>query len=183
MHVPRRPLGQRPRAPAPGRGRRFETAGAPAGCGTRYPHCLLGPVSDDEGSQGTTEMPTELSTEMCGALSGPLSDADSDIDSIDEGSQGAAETYTIVVRTPEESRPSREETDMPSLSGLVTGRDKLKRARSKRHGPALWWSSQEEHLQRIPRDLDDPAEASESTPQLASFSLACDIFSQGPFQK
>ena len=72
--------------------------------------------------------------------------------------EAPAKAFTITVLPPtgHEAVEGDEGSRAPSLSVLLAERSKLKSARSKRHGPALWWSSQEQRLERTVRDLDYP---------------------------
>ena len=81
-----------------------------------------------------------------------------DCESGDESLEAVAKAFTITVLPPtgQEAGEGDEGSRAPSLSVLLAERSKLKSARSKRHGPALWWSSQEQRLERTVRDLDYP---------------------------
>ncbi|CAE7457165.1 unnamed protein product [Symbiodinium sp. CCMP2456] len=143
--VPMKPAVSRRYPPAPGRSRRFSCSSS----------------EDGVRSVASTTLP----------------DSESELDSDCPKEQARAHTtsdgsWTINVLPPTELQ-SDEVEKTTSLSVLMAGRDKLRHARARSHGPALWYSSQEERMERTPKDLDS-LQGTESE-ELSSF-LDCKIF-------
>ncbi|CAE7791995.1 unnamed protein product [Symbiodinium microadriaticum] len=150
--VPMKPAVSRRYPPAPGRSRRFS-------CGSEC-------TSED----GVTSV-----------ASTTLPDSESELDSDCPKVRTRAHTtsdcsWTINVLPPTELQ-SDEVGKTTSLSGLMAGRDKLRHARARCHGPALWWSSQEERMERTPKDLDSLQGT--GSEELSSI-LDCKIFDDVP---
>ena len=97
------------------------------------------------------------------------------------GHEAADDMADTQMTLPEQLDGDTAETQVPTLSGLVADRGSHNHARARRHGPALWWSSQELRLARTAKNLDDQ-DAGEAAPglRLESFLGSLDHFFQDP---